>query len=401
MRQQDVFKKIGIILNELNEQYEYLKTQADNLNDLELELFAANANFLTDHLEILRKLNAHITKSLPPHETFALPATPPATQLWNQPETAEPANEPEAIQIPVETVPEPEPVAETQPEPVAEIQEEEPVNEVFFDFTTPRAEEPQAAYVEPVYPHDEEPSHEEHTEPAEAEETRQETDVRPILEQYQQHDQPAPSINIGSDAGSDDEFSYIRQPEPEVIRHELTLDEADTWPQEEEEEQVQATAPQYTEPETPVYTEPATSEPQQAAVEAHKPDNAQQEAIDFLRARNVSHTAFPPTEAERPLTLNERISAQLGHQHQESAAQPIKDLKSAINLNDKMLFVRDLFNGYSLAYSEAIEILNRFNNFDEANRFLANNYVAKNNWESKPDTADKFYDLLRRRFASA
>ena len=65
-----------------------------------------------------------------------------------------------------------------------------------------------------------------------------------------------------------------------------------------------------------------------------------------------------------------------------------------------MLFVRDLFNGYSLAYSEAIEILNRFNNYEDADKFLTNNYIVKNNWDSKPGTKEKFYDLLKRRYAN-
>src|ERR1700754_2050897 len=57
MKQKEVFKKIGGIIQELSEQYDYLQTTVDNLNDLELELFVANAHFLTDHIEILCKLN--------------------------------------------------------------------------------------------------------------------------------------------------------------------------------------------------------------------------------------------------------------------------------------------------------------------------------------------------------
>src|ERR1700744_5483668 len=57
MKQKEVFKKIGGIIQELSEQYEYLETVVDNLNDLELELFVSNAHFLTDHIEILCKLN--------------------------------------------------------------------------------------------------------------------------------------------------------------------------------------------------------------------------------------------------------------------------------------------------------------------------------------------------------
>ena len=58
MKQQEVFKKIGIIIKELNEQYDYLNANENELNDLELELFVANAHFLADHSEVLRKLHS-------------------------------------------------------------------------------------------------------------------------------------------------------------------------------------------------------------------------------------------------------------------------------------------------------------------------------------------------------
>ena len=104
----------------------------------------------------------------------------------------------------------------------------------------------------------------------------------------------------------------------------------------------------------------------------------------------------------KTLTINQKMSAQAAEnantQTAQSAIKPISDIKLAITLNDKLLYVKDLFNGYSLAYSEAIEILNRFNTFEEATRFLNANYVAKNNWESKPATTTKFYALLKRRY---
>ncbi|MDB5288340.1 MAG: hypothetical protein JWR05_3289, partial [Mucilaginibacter sp.] len=36
MKQPEVFKKIGGIIQEIQEQYEYLQASAENLNDLEL-----------------------------------------------------------------------------------------------------------------------------------------------------------------------------------------------------------------------------------------------------------------------------------------------------------------------------------------------------------------------------
>ena len=108
----------------------------------------------------------------------------------------------------------------------------------------------------------------------------------------------------------------------------------------------------------------------------------------------------PEPAKSEPLTINQRMSAQLnkGGVTDQPAGQPVSDLKHAISLNDKLLYIKDLFNGYNLAYSEAIEILNRFSSFEDAERFLTKNYVAKNNWEGKADTAAKLYAVLKRRY---
>ncbi|RZK55642.1 MAG: hypothetical protein EOO91_13655 [Pedobacter sp.] len=59
MNQADLFKKLGLILNELNEQYQFLAQNPQQLSELELELFHANANFLADHVQIIKKINAN------------------------------------------------------------------------------------------------------------------------------------------------------------------------------------------------------------------------------------------------------------------------------------------------------------------------------------------------------
>lgn len=107
----------------------------------------------------------------------------------------------------------------------------------------------------------------------------------------------------------------------------------------------------------------------------------------------------------RPLTINELIQQQkqagvnLTQQFQTSASHDrVVDLKAAISLNDKLLFIKDLFNGYSLAYSEALELLNRFNSYAEADAFLQSNYALKNGWAEKPQTVEKLYAVLRKKF---
>ena len=82
MKQQEVFNKIGGIIKEINDQYQYLESIQGQLNDLELELFVANTHFLADHVEVLRKINAQNTPAKQveekPVEEKTTPEIPPA-----------------------------------------------------------------------------------------------------------------------------------------------------------------------------------------------------------------------------------------------------------------------------------------------------------------------------------
>lgn len=129
------------------------------------------------------------------------------------------------------------------------------------------------------------------------------------------------------------------------------------------------------------------------------------DATDVPASLDNESNHEPESKPARPLSLNERLSAQrkaAGGGNPLMAARSdgdrISDIKSAISLNDKLLFIKDLFNGYSLAYSEAIELLNRYDDFAAADSFLQTNYAQKNNWADKPETVDKLYAILRKRF---
>lgn len=134
----------------------------------------------------------------------------------------------------------------------------------------------------------------------------------------------------------------------------------------------------------------------------------QEPRLDEVPSQVEPEVAPQKEEApSRPLSINELIHQQklagknLTQQFNTSTTQSdrVLDIKSAINLNDKLLFIKDLFNGYSLAYSEAIELLNRYDNFAEADAFLQSNYALKNGWSEKPQTVEKLYAILRRRFS--
>jgi hypothetical protein len=108
--------------------------------------------------------------------------------------------------------------------------------------------------------------------------------------------------------------------------------------------------------------------------------------------------AINDTEQPKP-TINDlmigRASANLAA---KLSQEPLKDLKVAISLNDKLVFVKDLFSGYSLAYAEAIDVLNKLETFEAADQYLKTNYISQHKWTEKQATADRFYELLNRRF---
>ncbi len=201
-----------------------------------------------------------------------------------------------------------------------------------------------------------------------------------------------------------------------------TYDEEDYLALAEEEGEITEQEPEQ-EAESAPAVDPATAEPAHDAPtpaweppsappvtpRAEEPREVKQEVV--IEEKQVSlpdHQISPVEEAPetpaRPLSINEMLAAQLKSNKPEF--QPgltkkparLSDIKSAISLNDKLLFIKDLFNGYSLAYSEAIELLNRYDSLQEARDFLQSNYAAKNNWSDKPDTVDKFYAILEKRF---
>lgn len=317
MNKKDIFKKIGVIISELNEQYDYLAKTSENLNELEIELFMANSRFLSDHIVILNKLN--------------LPSVKPVSQADQNVRPEESLEKNKA--------PEPE-------KPIAKEHQ-------------PEAEK--AAELEK----------------AEAEPEKKEELIRfdwPTDEAAQLEDEPEEEPEVKTEIKEEEQKPVQKVTETEIYTIEPEKQDLPTKPEEKNQE-------------------PA------AVIIADKPIVNEIKIAE--RTITIPAESMPVSSDKTPApTVNELLYARSSQSNTASQLnqQPVKDLKSIINLNDKLLFVKDLFNGYSLAYSEAIEILNRFDNLQAADNFLKTNYATKNGWASKQGTVDKLYAILQRRF---
>jgi hypothetical protein len=99
-------------------------------------------------------------------------------------------------------------------------------------------------------------------------------------------------------------------------------------------------------------------------------------------------------------SLNDKFSelAEKSSLADKLSKKPIEDLVKAIGLNQKFLFMNDLFEGENNYYKEAITNLNSFNSFIEADEYI-NTLRSRHGWETSNATVKEFVELVERRYS--
>ncbi|HEX5653333.1 MAG TPA: hypothetical protein VFX58_09675 [Chitinophagaceae bacterium] len=78
---------------------------------------------------------------------------------------------------------------------------------------------------------------------------------------------------------------------------------------------------------------------------------------------------------------------------------PVKDLRKAIGINDRFLFINELFRGDEAMYERSIKTINSFNIFPEAEYWISRELKIKIGWSNDNPTVKHFDQLVRRRFS--
>jgi len=98
-------------------------------------------------------------------------------------------------------------------------------------------------------------------------------------------------------------------------------------------------------------------------------------------------------------SLNDQLKQQkteVAHLLQEA---PIKDLRKAIGINDKFVFLNELFNGDEAMYERSIKTINNFHVLQEAEYWINRELKLRLGWNDTKDAVQHFYQLVRRRFS--
>ena len=78
-------------------------------------------------------------------------------------------------------------------------------------------------------------------------------------------------------------------------------------------------------------------------------------------------------------------------------SKPVQNLETAIGINEKFIFTRELFNGDSETYNKTIHILNNSANFNEAFNYIHQTFL----WDLENPTTQKLLELIRRKFIAS
>jgi len=77
---------------------------------------------------------------------------------------------------------------------------------------------------------------------------------------------------------------------------------------------------------------------------------------------------------------------------------PVKDLKKAIGINDRFLYIKELFRGDEVMYERSIKTINSFSIYPEAEYWIKRELKLKLAWDEMTPAVKQFDQLIRRRF---
>jgi hypothetical protein len=121
------------------------------------------------------------------------------------------------------------------------------------------------------------------------------------------------------------------------------------------------------------------------------------EIVDKIKTAPIQETVV-----EEKYSLNELLKPQnkkmtvLEHANQNKAV----DIKSLITINQRFMFVNELFKGESKVFQETLEKVQVCGSYNEAINMLLDNYANRYDWDTDKEEVAEFFDLISRTFVT-
>lgn len=122
--------------------------------------------------------------------------------------------------------------------------------------------------------------------------------------------------------------------------------------------------------------------------------------------RQHQPVAPPPTAkevnqavAKESVSLNDTLKESKTELSETLTDTPVKDLKKAIGVNDRFLYINELFRGDEAMYERSIKTINSFSIWPEAEYWIRRELKTKLGWSDSQEVVKQFDQLVKRRFS--
>lgn len=110
--------------------------------------------------------------------------------------------------------------------------------------------------------------------------------------------------------------------------------------------------------------------------------------------------APPPAEIPLPEPAQAAKPAATKPQgHLFHAEKAPRDIRSLIGINDKYLFLNELFSNHKSNYEETLDQLNLLSNAQQAEDWISTKVAQARKWDKEDATVESFYSVIRRHFS--
>lgn len=105
------------------------------------------------------------------------------------------------------------------------------------------------------------------------------------------------------------------------------------------------------------------------------------------------HEAFGGDSAKAPVAVIDAMTERCPWKR-DMPGTPVGDIRSAVSLNDRILFIKSLFSEDAALFHDTVERLNAFGSFAEAEEWITDSFPG---WDYGSDTVYRFMMAVRRK----
>jgi hypothetical protein len=98
-------------------------------------------------------------------------------------------------------------------------------------------------------------------------------------------------------------------------------------------------------------------------------------------------------------SLNDKLKAPKTEVAEMLIDTPVKDIKKAIGVNDRFVFINELFRGDEVMYERSIKTINSFDIWPEAEYWIRRELKLKLSWQDTDQAVKQFDQVVKRRFS--